>query len=188
MEIRSGAMPDEPDRPGPAVPPAGRIRPADPAGGDFADADPDENGSAPDAAAAGTGPWRADRRLTTFKIIGLVIFVAAAFLLATDPIGTGLLLIAALVCAVYAVRDLFAPVRLAADAEGVRVIHGYLGHTRLSWSDIEKISVDRRSRLGMRSEFLEIDAGEQLYLLSSYDLSAEPADVAAALLRLRTGH
>jgi hypothetical protein len=135
---------------------------------------------------AGSGPWRADRRLTVFKVIGVLIFAAAALLVA-DQVGTFLLAVAALLCLGYAVRDLVAPVRLAADADGLTVIRGYLGHARLSWSDIDHVRVDRRSRLGLRSEFLEIDAGDHLYLLSSYDLSAEPAAVAAALARLRTG-
>jgi len=195
MELRSGAMPDEPAGAAQAGPPESGPRPATPP------ADPPIGPPAPPRAAAagagapaesgapadaGSGPWRADRRLTIFKVIGVLIFAAAAVLVA-DQVGTFLLAIAALLCLGYAVRDLVAPVRLAADADGLTVIRGYLGHARLSWSDVDRVRVDRRSRLGLRSEFLEIDAGDHLYLLSSYDLSAEPAAVAAALARLRTG-
>ncbi len=109
-------------------------------------------------------------------------------MLVADPVGTVLLALAALVCAVYGVRGLFAPVRLAADEHGLTVIRGYLGKARLEWSEVDRITVQRRSRLGMRSEFLEIDAGEQLYLLSPYDLGTDPEAVLATLRHLRTGH
>jgi Bacterial PH domain len=177
MELRSGAMPDEPRKPRPPVEEPRPPAPAAPAADEAA-----QPAEVPDA-----GPWRADRRLTVFKIIGLVVFVVAA-LIVGDPIGRGLLVLAAVVCALYAARDLLVPVRVAADAEGLTVAHGYLGHARLPWSAVERVAVDRRSRLGLRSEMLEIDAGEQLFLFSSYDLSAEPAHVAAALARIRTGH
>jgi Bacterial PH domain len=177
-------MPDEPRQPRPPVEEP-RLRPPveqPPAPGyPAADEEPEPEPVLDD------GPWRADRRLTIFKVIGLVVFVVAA-LLVSDPIGTGLLALAAAVCALYAARDLIMPVRVAADAEGLTLARGYLGRARLPWASVEKVSVDRRTRLGMRSELLEIDAGEHLFLFSSYDLSAEPAHVAAALSRIRTGH
>lgn len=177
--IRRSAPGAPADDPGPAV-----VRPSRPAGaqqpGGPVDGDVLESG-------APTGPWRCDRRLTVVTVAGAVILGGAAFLITDDRIGTGLLLIAALVCAGYALRDFLVPTRLSADAEGLTVAHGYASRARLAWSEIEKVGVDRHSRFGLRSEFLEIDAGDRLYLLSSYDLSAEPADVAAALARIRTG-
>ena len=186
MELRSGAMPDEPADAAPAGAPVAGPRPASPHAGPPARPGAVASGSDEAPADAGSGPWRADRRLTVVKVIGVLIFAAAALLVA-DQVGTFLLAVAALLCLGYAVRDLVAPVRLAVDADGLTVIRGYLGHARLSWSDIDRVRVDRRSRLGLRSEYLEIDTGDHLYLLSSYDLSAEPAAVAAALARLRTG-
>src|SRR3954454_998668 len=147
MELRSGAMPDEPAGPTPVGPPVSGPRPAvpptvdrPPTGQRRPAAAPDEE-TEPAPADAGTGPWRADRRLTVVKIIGVLVFGAAAVLVA-DQIGSVLLAIAALLCLGYAVRDLAAPVRLAADASGLTVIRGYLGHARLSWSDVERVTVD----------------------------------------------
>ena len=86
-----------------------------------------------------------------------------------------------LVLAIYAFRDVAAPVRLAADAEGVTVINGYAGHRRLAWSQIERIRVDSRRR----AEFLEVDAGESLHLFSRYDLSMPPTEALATLEKIR---
>ena len=61
----------------------------------------------------------------------------------------------------WALRDLIAPVRLAADADGVTVVTGFARRRRhLPWAQIERVRVDRRDRLGLRSEMLEIDAGD----------------------------
>jgi len=81
----------------------------------------------------------------------------------------------------WALRDWIIPVRLAADAEGLTVIAGLASRRRLPWSQIEHVRVDRRERLGLRSELLEVDAGESLFLFSAHELGAEPSDVAAAL-------
>jgi hypothetical protein len=204
MELRSGAMPDQPrpavptdpDQPRPAAPTdPDQPRPAVAAGdGPGVDADPQvevgrPGDSAVPAAAgpAADGPWRADVRLTLAALLGCVLFgLAAAFV--SDPVGRALLAIAAVICALYAVRGIVAPVRLSADEHGLTVIRGYLGRARLAWSEVDGITVQRRSRLGMRSTFLEIDAGDQLYLLSEYDLGVEPDAVLGSLRRLRTGH
>jgi hypothetical protein len=175
MQLRGGAMPDEPDGTGRPAPP----RPPRP-GYHAPPAAPE-----PAPAAPSDGPWRADRRLSVVKIVGTVLFCLAA-LLVSDRLGAAMLAVAALVCAGYALRDVVSPVRVAADAEGVTVAHGYLGHARLPWAQVQAVRVDRRSRLGLRSQQLEIDADERLYLFSAYDLSAEPAEVAAALRRIRT--
>jgi hypothetical protein len=47
--------------------------------------------------------------------------------------------------------------------------------------------VDRRERRGLRTELLEIDAGESLHLFSVHDLGVPPEEVADALTALRTG-
>ena len=43
----------------------------------------------------------------------------------------------------------------------------------------------RRAHRGLRSELLELDAGEAIYLLSAHELGALPEDVAVALADLR---
>jgi hypothetical protein len=118
--------------------------------------------------------WRVDGRLTGLKIGGTAIFALATFLLWPDRLGTGLSGVAAVGLAVLALRDLIAPVRLAADPSGLTAVAGFIRRERLAWEQIERVRVDRRRRLGTVSELLEIDAGDGLYLFSSYDLGESP--------------
>jgi hypothetical protein len=129
--------------------------------------------------------YRVDRRLLAVKVAGAVIFLLVALVFHDDRPTLAFTGLAAAVLVVYALRDVIAPVRLAADGEGITVVSGYAGHHRLAWSEVERVRLDQRRRLGTRSNLLEIDAGERLYLLSSYDLDAHPQDVAEALDRLR---
>jgi hypothetical protein len=76
------------------------------------------------------------------------------------------------------------PVRLRADAEGVTLIAGVARRRRLAWSQIERVRVDERHRLGLRTELLEIDTGDALHLFTEHDLGVPPADVLAALAPL----
>jgi hypothetical protein len=140
------------------------------------------------AAAPAELRWRVNSGLTALKIGAAVLFVVAALLAATaDPAGLAIGLGAAVVAAGFAVRDLVAPVRLAADPTGATVVSGFAGHRHLPWAAIERIRVDERRRLGVRSQLLEIDAGDSLHLFSGYELSAPCADVAALLESLRAG-
>jgi hypothetical protein len=94
--------------------------------------------------------------------------------------------VVAIALAGWALRDLIAPVRLAADPDGVTVVVGYAGRRRLAWSQIERVRIDRRERLGLRSQLLELDAGDSLYLFSVHDLGADPEEVLGSLLALRS--
>jgi hypothetical protein len=139
----------------------------------------------PEEPAAESQRWRVNPALP-----GLKFAAAAAFALLGVVFGDELIrLVAAFGAAValvaWAVRDLVVPVRLAADAAGVTVISGYAGRRHLPWRAVERIQVDARQRFGVRTELLEIDAGETLHLFSPYDLGVPPADVAASLQRLR---
>ena len=127
--------------------------------------------------------FRVDGRLTAVRTIGAVIFALVAVFQAgpTPRVFAGL---AALVLAGYAVRDWLAPVRLAADVEGVTVVSGFAGRRRLGWDEIERVRVDERRRLGTRSELLEIDAGESLHLFSTYDLGTSCWEAARTLAPL----
>ena len=87
---------------------------------------------------------------------------------------------------VWGIRDLVAPVRLAADAEGVTVVAGFARRRRLRWSEIEAVRLDRRERLGVTSNLLEIDADDALYLFSMHDLGADPHDIVELLDHLHT--
>ncbi|MFC7547043.1 PH domain-containing protein [Plantactinospora sp. GCM10030261] len=126
--------------------------------------------------------WRVPAVVPGLKLAGAAALVVLAVLLADgDPVRPALGALVAAGLAGWAGRDLLAPVRLAVDADGIRVPRGYAGQRRLEWARIERIRVDSRSRRGLRSETLEIDAGDSLHLFGRYDLGAEPAEVAEAL-------
>jgi hypothetical protein len=132
--------------------------------------------------------WRVPWKVPAAKL-GAAAAVLAIGLLFADGDVVRLVLAAALAAGltIWAARDLLAPVRLAADPAGVTLVAGFAGHRRLAWSQIERVRVDTRGRLGIRTETLEIDAGESLHLFSEYDLGAPPAEVASALELLREG-
>jgi hypothetical protein len=130
--------------------------------------------------------WRIKPVLPVSKLIGVVAVVVLAFAFAgRDPIRWVLAAVVVLGLLGWALRDLLRPVRLAADAEGVTVVTGYASRRRLAWGQIERVRVDRRTHRGLRSEMLELDAGEAIYLFSANDLGALPEVVATALADLR---
>lgn len=131
--------------------------------------------------------WRVDRRMTVLKAAGAVVFVLAAFLLAQDTAGMVLSLAVAAGLAAFALRDVVAPVRLAADGHGVTVVTGFAGRRQIPWSQVERVRIDARRRFGRRAELLEVDTGETLHLFSSAELGAELDKVVEALVALRTG-
>jgi hypothetical protein len=130
--------------------------------------------------------WRVSPPLAWVKIAAAVAFVLVAIIYQDDPTKATAAAVGALLVAVYAVRDLIAPVRLAADAEGVTVVAGYASRRRLPWSHIDRVRVDVRNRLGVRAELLEIDAGDSLHLFSTYDLNTPCAEVAESLHQLHS--
>jgi hypothetical protein len=84
----------------------------------------------------------------------------------------------------YAVRDVLTRERLRADDSGVTVAR-VLGDVHVGWPTVERIQLDSRLRLGVRTELLEIDAGDQVFQFSRFDLGTEPAQAAEDLGRLR---
>ena len=129
--------------------------------------------------------WRVSPPLTWAKIAAVVAFILVAVIYRDEPTQAYAAAFGAVLLGVYAARDLIAPVRLAADREGVTVVKGYAGKQRLPWSTVERVRVDQHSRLGLRTEMLEIDAGESVHLFSTYDLNAPCAEVEEALRLLR---
>jgi hypothetical protein len=132
--------------------------------------------------------WRVPGKVPAVKLAVAAAIFAAGLLFADGDV-VRLVLAAAVAAALtlWAARDLFVPVRLAADPAGVTVVAGLTGRRHLAWSQIERVRVDTRPRLGLRTETLEIDAGESLHLFNEYDLGVPPAEVAAALEPLREG-
>ncbi|MGC4854430.1 PH domain-containing protein [Micromonospora sp. DT4] len=130
--------------------------------------------------------WRVPASLPAAKLAGAVLLVALGLLFADgDPVRLVVAGVAAAALAAWAARDLVAPVRLAVDPVGLTITHGFAGRRLLPWSAVEAISVDRRQRLGLTGEILEIDAGESLHLFGRYDLGATPEEVAATLRAAR---
>ncbi|PWU53780.1 hypothetical protein DLJ46_00640 [Micromonospora globispora] len=131
--------------------------------------------------------WRVPVILPVAKLVGAVVLVGLGLLFAgndrVQPVLAGL---AAAALTGWGLRDLVAPVRLAVDPDGITVIHGFAGRRRLPWPVVEAITVDRRTRRGLTSETLEIDAGESLHLFGRYDLDAPPAEVAEVLRAARS--
>ena len=56
---------------------------------------------------------------------------------------------------------------------------------RLPWSALQRVDVDERSRYGLVSRTLELDAGDTLVVLGRRALGDDPRDVADALARIR---
>jgi hypothetical protein len=131
--------------------------------------------------------WRVPRRVPAIKLAAAVVFLGVALIYAGDPGRWVVGVIAAVLLGAFALRDVVAPVRLAADGTGLTVVHGFARTRHVPWADIERVRVDARQRLGRRNEVLEVDTGESLYLFSPQELGADLDTVAAALVALRTG-
>jgi hypothetical protein len=132
--------------------------------------------------------WRVPGKVPVAKIIAAVAVAATGLLLADgDPIRLGLAGLTATGLTGWALRDLLVPVRLTAGPAGLTVVTGFAGRRQLGWAQIEAITVDRRGHRGLRTELLEIDAGDSLHLFSRNDLGADPEDVATMLRALRSG-
>lgn len=158
------------------------VRPASPS----VPAAPVEPTPAPPA--DGVYRWRIRPLGTVLKGIGAVLFLAAGVWAAADRVALAVGVAGFVVLAALAVRDLVAGVPLAADATGVRVRTGFAGHRHIPWDEVERVRVDRRSRLGVRTEAVEIDCDTELYLFSANQLGGTPcADVVRRLAALRSG-
>jgi hypothetical protein len=121
-------------------------------------------------------------------LVAAVLFVALALARSGDSALLVLAGIAALGCLGLAVRDLAAPVRLAADTEAVTVVTGFASKLTIPWPEVERLRVDVRHRLGRRTELLEIDTAEGLHLFSRYDLGVPPEEALEELRLIRSGH
>jgi len=116
--------------------------------------------------------------VTKFAAAG--VFALAA-VLASGRTPTVVAGIAAAGMAIYGLRDVLTRERLRVETDGLTVVHGIAGRARLGWNQIERIRVDERLRLGVRTQLLEVDAGEWIGQYGRYELDADPEDVAAAI-------
>ncbi|HEU5026931.1 MAG TPA: PH domain-containing protein [Spirillospora sp.] len=129
--------------------------------------------------------WRVPPKVVGAKCAAAAAVAALAALSGGDAERMLLAGVAALGLAAVALRDLLAPVRVAADRDGVTVVTGYAGHRRVPWDAVTAIRVDERRRLLLHTRMLEIETADDLHLFSAFDLGADVHDVADDLYRLR---
>ncbi|GIE87258.1 PH domain-containing protein [Actinoplanes regularis] len=130
--------------------------------------------------------WRVKPVLPVTKLMGAVALIVLTVAFSSgDSIRWALAALVGCGLVVWALRDLLVPVRLAADADGITVVTGFAGRRRLRWSDVESVRVEQTVRRGLRSEYLEIDTGDAIYLFSAHELGALPEDVVTELSDLR---
>jgi hypothetical protein len=119
------------------------------------------------------------------KLAGAVLLAVVAATFGAEPERLLLVGVAVLALAAWGLRDVLAPVRLAADEDAVTVVTGYARRRRIPWADVERVRVGEHRSLGLRTQILEIDTGETLHLFSRHDLGAPCEDVEQALTALR---
>jgi PH (Pleckstrin Homology) domain-containing protein len=128
--------------------------------------------------------FRVPTAVMVIKFAGAAL-VAVAALFTGDALAVLVGLATAAALGLLALRDVLARDRLRADAGGLELVCGYAAKRHLDWDAVDRMRIDDRLRLGVRSRLLEVDADEQLYLFSRYDLGVEPTDALAALLQVR---
>lgn len=130
-----------------------------------------------------TARFAPDRRLAAFAGAAAAGFAGVTVFLIDAPgrILTGL---AACLLACVAVDGLLGVARLTVSASGLDV-RSLTRRRFLAWPQIDSLAVEERSRLGLAGRALEIDAGEDLILLSGRALGADPRDVLAVLEAFR---
>ena len=99
-----------------------------------------------------------------------------AIAVADDVPGRLLAGIAAVGLLVFAAGSWRARPRLAVAGDGV-LYRGWLRDKNLRSADIESIRITEFRRIGRKVRLLEIDTGEQLIVLTRWDLGADPLTV-----------
>jgi hypothetical protein len=126
------------------------------------------------------GPSRAIAGLIAFA--GAVSAVAAV--LNSDPGGRLFLACVTIALLAIAASDLVFSPRLTAGPTGL-AIFAPMTRTSLSWAEIDSITVDERTHLGLASRALEIESGDLLVVLSRRRLGMDPREVLTQLEAVR---
>jgi hypothetical protein len=93
-----------------------------------------------------------------------------------DPAGRLLVGLAGALLLILGAYDTFFTPRLIASRAGL-VVRTAGGRTEIPWTSIEELRLDERSRLGLSSRTIEIDAGSALVVLGRHSLGREPREV-----------
>lgn len=120
------------------------------------------------------GPHRA------LAVLWLVLALVALGVAVTTTDAQGRLLAvgAAVVLAIYGALDLLLWPRLAVGPDGLRVRTP--SHRAVyAWPEVDRVRLDERRRFGLSAGTLEIDAGDDLVVLSRWALGADPREVLA---------
>lgn len=121
-----------------------------------------------------------DGRLTALCGGGALVSLVLT-LTSSDAAGRLLFAIGTVLLATYVITDLvFAP-RLVVDPDGLTVRAPFT-RASLRWAQIDRVRADARQRYGLRSVNLEIDAGDQLIVLSRRALGQDPEFVAEVVV------
>jgi Bacterial PH domain len=123
-------------------------------------------------------------RIVTITTGAAALTAVAIAIGASDAPGRLMAVVGAVVLLGYVLSDLVFSPRLVADADGLTVRSPAV-RAVLAWAAVEDVHADARSRFGVRSVSLEIDAGETLVVLTRRALGARPEDVAALVNALR---
>jgi hypothetical protein len=130
--------------------------------------------------------WRVRPVLPIAKLLGAVALLGLVLAFGReDPVQWFVAIAVGAVLIGWAARDLIVPVRLSADTSGIVLVTGFARRRHVAWPQVERVRVDRRERMGLRSALLEIDTGDSLHLLSEQELGADPEEVAQSLNALR---
>src|SRR5690606_6641370 len=117
--------------------------------------------------------WRVPVRVPAAKAVLVAVLLYLAVVTRHGGWGVAVALVAAGGVAVWALRDLLVPVRVAAGAERVTVVVGLGRRVTLPWSRVDRVRVDGRRR----TRQLEIDAGEAGYAAGRDDVEERKRDV-----------
>lgn len=109
------------------------------------------------------------------------VLVLIGGIAATDLWQVVVIVVVVAAALVWAVRDVLAPVRVAADPDGVTLVTGFVRRTTVPWHRVDRIRVDERRR----SRMLEIDTDAKLHLVSRYEVDIDLDEVARQLESLR---
>ncbi|RCG32819.1 PH domain-containing protein [Sphaerisporangium album] len=128
--------------------------------------------------------WRVRRDFTALKWTAAAAFCVLGFV-SGDVRAVILCVGGALLLGGFALYDVVAPVRLAADDQGLTVVTGVARRRRVLWPEITNIRVAETTRYGLRWSLLEIETAESLHLFSSFELGTSCMEAADDLYRLR---
>ncbi len=93
-----------------------------------------------------------------------------------DPAGRLLVGLAGVLLLVLGGYDTVVTPRLIASRAGL-IVRTAAGRTEIPWTAIDELRLDERSRLGLASRTIEIDAGSALVVLGRHSLGREPREV-----------